>query len=80
MGALIFGLWTLPKDFVEALFRSLLDESVCADVSLRCDVGKLNLLQLKNFLNNGRRVEREAAIIPNATSTPDHAASGAVLL
>jgi hypothetical protein len=81
IGGLIFGFWALPKDVVEMLFRSRLEESIGADMtSLRFEVGRLDLLQVKNFLKRGRRVESEAAMIPRASSTQDHAARVTVLL
>jgi hypothetical protein len=81
IGGLIFGFWVLPKDFVEMLFRSLLEESIGPEMmSLRFEVGKVDLLQPMNFLNRGRRVESEAAVMPRAFSTQDHAARVTVLL
>jgi hypothetical protein len=81
IGALIFSFWVLPKDLVEMLFRSLLEESRGPEMMrLRLDVGKVDLLQLKNFLNRGRRVDSDAATMPSASSTQDHAASVTVLL
>jgi hypothetical protein len=81
IGGLIFSFWMLPKDFVDVLFRSLLEEPRGPEMmSLLFDVGKVDLVELKNFRNRGRKVGSEAAMIPRASSIHDHAARATVFL